>query len=118
MASRAIVGGEPEPVGIARPSLEPPFQPDVEFLVRDVFESLLEFFGRLIQLVQQLTPIDAALSLALLDIEVAFEIVIFCLLRDFAERAQTKWDSAVLGPIKERAGCSKTNMGAGEVEPG
>jgi hypothetical protein len=62
--------------------------------------------------------IDAAFGFAFLDIEVAFEIVILCIFRDFSKGAQANWDTAVLGPMKEFTGRSKTNMGAGEIDPG
>ena len=62
-------------------------------------------------------PIDAALGLAFLDIEVAFEIVVLCLFGDLSKRAQSNWDRTVLGPSASAEG-NKTNMGASEIDPG
>ncbi|HEV7910822.1 MAG TPA: hypothetical protein VGP28_07005 [Methylocella sp.] len=64
-----------------------------------------------------MTPIDAALGLAFLDIKVACEIVVFCLFGDLSKRAQSNWDTTVLGPSASAEG-NKTNMGAGEIDPG
>ena len=65
----------------------------------------------------QLKDIDAALGFSFLDIEVAFEIVVFCLFGDFP-KARKRRGTAVLGPMKEFARRNKTNTGAGEIDPG
>lgn len=62
-------------------------------------------------------PIDAALGFALLDIKVAFEIVVLCLFREFSKRAQADRNLAVGRPMPF-AREDKINMGAGEIDPG
>jgi hypothetical protein len=64
-----------------------------------------------------LMPIDAAFGFAFFDVEITFEIVVFCLFRDFSKSAQAKWDVAVLNPSALAWG-NKTNMGAGEIDLG
>ena len=63
-----------------------------------------------------MTKIDAALRFAFLDIEVAFEIVVFYLFGDFSKATQVKGDLGVGSPMK-LARQNKTNMGAGEIDP-
>lgn len=47
-----------------------------------------------------MTQIDAAFGFAFLDIEVAFEIVVFCLFRNFSKRTQARRDFGVGGPME------------------
>jgi hypothetical protein len=72
----------------------------------------------LLQVLEPLNQIDAALGLAFLDIEVPFEIVVFCLFRDFSKAAHLNRNFGVGSPMEESAGGNKTNMGAGEIDPG
>ena len=61
--------------------------------------------------------IDAAFGFAFLDIEVAFEIVVLRIFRDFPKGTQANWDFGVKSPV-EMAGANKANTGAGEIDPG
>lgn len=60
--------------------------------------------------------IDATFGFAFLDVEVAFEIVVFCLFRDFSKRAQANQDFSFGSPM-EMEGTAKTYIGAGEINP-
>jgi hypothetical protein len=59
--------------------------------------------------------IDAAFGFAFLDIELAFEIVVFCLFCDFSKSAQANRDFAVPRKFAPR---NKTDVSAGEIDPG
>jgi hypothetical protein len=75
----------------------------------------------LFQLVAQLPQIDAAFGLSFFDIEVAFEIVVPRVFRDFSKGPQAKWNTTVLGPVlspRAFARGDKSNMGAGEIDAG
>ena len=58
---------------------------------------------------------DAAFGLAFFDVEVPFEIMVFCLFRDFSKSAQANRNIAVSGPMPF-AGGNKTNVSAGEID--
>jgi hypothetical protein len=68
-----------------------------------------------------LPPIHAALGFAFLDIKVAFEIVVFCLLHNLAKGTQANRNLCVRGPVffpAWRVLSRKANMSAGEIDPG
>ena len=75
------------------------------------------FLWILYPVLKPLNEIDAALGFAFLDIEVAFEIVVLCLFRDFSKHAQLNGNMALESPIGT-AWTSKTNIGACEIDPG
>lgn len=62
--------------------------------------------------------IDAAFGYAFLDIEVAFEIMVFCLFRDFSKTAHSNRDFGFGSPMQEAAGGNKTDMDAAEIDSG
>ena len=55
---------------------------------------------------------------SLFHIEVTFEVVVFCVFRELSQGAQAKWVTTVLCNMQQCAGGNKTNIGAGEIDPG
>ena len=76
----------------------------------------LVYDRRLSQLFKKLMQRDAAFGFPLFNIEIAFEIVVFCLFRDLSKGTQAHWDATVLGPMQPLFWKGKTNMGTAEID--